>query len=149
MFFRASTEASSLSKAVYIIEYLKHRINSDVEYKVNQARFLLLSAFSTKFPAGNLSALQLYHVVKCALELPKLRLRPTGLSKTIRNHFLLATEGDASQRNGFNEIEASETCKICESDIPFESATWAKCASGHHFCEYGFSFLFKQSKEAG
>ena len=135
-----SSAASNTSKLIYLIKYLKHSVNSDSEYIVNRARFLLLSAFSIHFSLGDLSAFQLYHVVKCVLDMPEVQLRPMRLSKIIKHHFLLATESDVSQKNGSDVTGVSEICDICQTVITFESTTWAKCASGHVYCKDG-SFI--------
>ncbi|CAK3911068.1 Hypothetical predicted protein [Lecanosticta acicola] len=43
-----------------------------------------------------------------------------------------------------NGYEAPERCQTCESDIPFESMEWAKCASGHQFQRCSLSFVALQ-----
>lgn len=127
---------SNTSQALAFIRCLKHNIVSDEEYVINRARILVLSVFGFESLISDLSALQLYHVAKCSLNLPILKLRPTRLSNIIIHHFSTATESALCQNYDSDNTRAfEETCEVCHSVIPFESTTWAICSSGHAYCK--------------
>ena len=98
---------------------------------INRSKYLALSVLHKDYVPPLLYAQQLYSVVECALSLPRSRFRPSMLSQIILHHFMTACKDESLKDVNLSESAKLEICEICQSDIPFESAVWARCNLGH------------------
>ena len=136
---------SDISNTPQVVQWLTKQIYMHQESVNARLRLLVDRATRKVSNVGQISPQIIQRLVAVVLQLSAGFEQGGEMSKKIRSVYKVVKsklEPNLQSSTTNADVETwSEECRICRSDVPFESVKWARCEAGHQFSRCALTFF--------